>query len=496
MRAKAFLVLTFVLFAISSGLAGTQKVLYAFTGGADGGQPYAGVIFDPAGNLYGVAQYGGLYNQGAVFKLTPSTGGAWTETVLYNFTGGADGTDPVGGLTIDTSGNLYGTTSGGGDPTSQCGTMFELSPSAGGWTFTLLRSFLGAPTDGCSPGGDVVIDQYGRLYPTTVNGGAYNDGAAWGDGRMASLGLNKGSLPWGGLNGWWFGTAYEGGSHGVGTVYTMALECDPRCTEQAVVTHSFSGGKGGSYPLGDLLVQAVEGLGIMYGTTYGGGADNSGIAYQLTQHDNGSWTFSVLYTFPGSGLDGSGPGAGLTMDSAGNLYGTTMFGGANAGYAGTVFELTPGAKNKWTEILQYSFSGGTDGGVITSGVVFDTAGNLYGTASTGGAHNQGVVYEVTPSAATTTTLTSSPNPSTHDQAVIFTAVVASKIGAPPDGETVSFMKGKTVLGTGSLSGGSASFTTAKLPVGTDSITAIYGGDSNFDASTSNVVAQVVEKAGT
>ena len=210
--------------------------------------------------------------------------------------------------------------------------------------------------------------------------------------------------------------------------------------------------------------------------------------------EKGGWALSVLHSF--SGLDGDGPGAGLIVDSAGNLYGTTLFGGANPGYAGTVFELTPGAKNKWTEILQYSFSGGTDGGVITSGVVLDTAGNLYGTASTGGAHNQGVVYEVTPSAATTTTLTSSPNPSTHDQAVIFTAVVASKIGAPPDGETVSFMKGKTVLGTGSLSGGSASFTAAKLPVGTDSITAIYGGDSNFDASTSNVVAQVVEKAGT
>ena len=100
MRAKAFLVLTFVLFAISSGLAGTQKVLYAFTGGADGGQPYAGVIFDPAGNLYGVTQAGGAYNKGTVFELSPSKDG-WTETVLYSFTGGTDGGEPVGGLTID-----------------------------------------------------------------------------------------------------------------------------------------------------------------------------------------------------------------------------------------------------------------------------------------------------------------------------------------------------------------------------------------------------------
>jgi uncharacterized repeat protein (TIGR03803 family) len=125
--------------------------------------------------------------------------------------------------------------------------------------------------------------------------------------------------------------------------------------------------------------------------------------------------------------------------------------------------------------------------------VLDNAGNLYGTTNYGGAYGQGVVYEVTTAAVTTTTLTSSPNPSTHDQAVTFTAVVTSSAGAPPDGETISFMKGKTVLGTGTLSGGSASFTISTLPNGTHAITAAYGGDPNFTASASNVVEQVVTK---
>ena len=132
MRPKTIVVLTFLLCSISSGNAATQKVLYAFTGGVDGNSP-SGVIFDPAGNLYGVTQFGGLYGQGTVFQLTPS-GGSWTETVLYNFTGGSDGFWPIGGLAIDEAGNLYGTASG--DPSAQCGTVFKLAPSNSGWTFS------------------------------------------------------------------------------------------------------------------------------------------------------------------------------------------------------------------------------------------------------------------------------------------------------------------------------------------------------------------------
>lgn len=492
MRAKAIVVLIFVLFSISSALAGTQKVLYTFTGGADGGQPGAGVIFDPTGNLYGVTSSGGLYNQGVVFELTPSPSGNWTETVLYTFTGGADGGGPWGGLAIDASGNLYGTAANGGNNQTQCGTVFELSPAAGIWTFTVLHTFGSFSGDGCTPLANVSVPNGTYLKGTTANGGKSNQGTVFQVSIVGQPSYQIGPLtgtignePFGNVNDWGYGTTSFGGRFGRGTIY------ENWGVRYFATTHVFNVGKEGYDPYGNLLTQIIDGVYIMDGTTSYGGVGGRGTVYRLTQEPSGRWALSVLHSF--SGPDGDGPGAGVIADSAGNLYGTTMWGGTNPGYDGTVFELTPNPNNTWTETVVYSFSGGTDGGNVTGGVVLDSAGNLYGTTAEGGAYNQGVVYEVTPSPTTTTTLTSSPNPSTQGQAVTFTAVVASKAGAPPNGETVSFMKGKTVLGTGSLSGGTATFTTAKLPVGTSSITAVYGGDPNFDASASNVVAQVIEK---
>jgi len=254
--------------------------------------------------------------------------------------------------------------------------------------------------------------------------------------------------------------------------------------------HSFiKTNKFGYNPMGELLTATVGGVPTMYGTTSAGGGGGDGTVYALSQTK--TWGISLLHSF--SGQDGSSPAAGLAMDSEGNLYGTTSSGGTNSGNAGTVFELTPGANKTWTLTMLHSFSGGADGGVVDSPVVLDNAENLYGTTVYGGAYNQGVVYEAASVPPTTTTLASSPNPSTSGQAVTFTAAVTSRAGAPPDGEVVSFIKGKTVLGTGSLSGGSASFTTSKLPAITNKITAVYGGDSNFVGSTSNLVLQVVEK---
>ena len=391
MRPKTIVVLTFLLFSISSAHAATQKVLYAFTGGVDGREPYAGVIFDPAGNLYGATESGGLYGLGTVFRLTPS-GGAWTETVLYNFTGGPDGLTPIGGLAIDEAGNLYGTAADNGDASAQCGTVFKLSPSNSGWTFTVLHAFI-AGTDGCIPGSSLRYGG-GYLFGTTVYGGPSNQGTAFrlptsgGSDYNAAFALNNGNHPWGGINSGSYGTTYNGGKYGLGNVYEWTYG------HHLVVKHVFnSTGAAGHRPLGELLlVFNASGPSNMYGTTYDGGVSGRGAVYKLTEslYHFDVWGTSVVHSF--SGPDGSNPGAGLVMDAAGNLYGTTVFGGADV--AGTVFKLTPGAKNKWTFTLLYTFTGGADGGQIYSGVVLDSAGNLYGTAAGGGPG--GVVYEVTP----------------------------------------------------------------------------------------------------
>jgi len=392
MRAKVIAVLFFFFFSVSSAQASTQKVLYTFTGGNDGGQPYAGVIFDTSGNLYGVTQTGGLYNRGTVFELSPTKSGSWTETVIYNFTGGTDGDEPVGGLAIDSSGNLYGTAIAGGDPKAQCGTVFELSPSPSGWTFTLLHSFQGGTKDGCAPMADLSVvwdeGEY-RWVGTTTAGGTKNLGTAFEEGGFTwSFRGTNGGQPAGGVNAWGYGAAYGGGSLGGGTVYYLSYG------NRVLVVHSFKESKEGVNPMGELLAQTVGGVSSMYGTTSFGGASRGGTVYRLTESQTrpNVWACSVLHSF--SGPDGDGPAAGLIMDSTGNLFGTTSGGGS--GGAGTVFKLTPGAKNKWTQTVLYNFTGGNDGGSVYSGVVFDNSGNLYGTTLKGGAQNQGVVYEVTP----------------------------------------------------------------------------------------------------
>jgi uncharacterized repeat protein (TIGR03803 family) len=175
--ATSLLVLLVALFCpVALSAQATEKVVYAFTGGADGSQPYAGVVFDKAGNLYGTAQAGGAFGAGTVFQLSPSPG-SWTFHLLYTFTGGADGVEPIGGVVLDDAGNLYGTASAGGDPVCQCATVFELSPSQNGWTFNILHTFTGANSDGAYPSASLVFD--GSLIGTTVHGGKGNHGTVF-----------------------------------------------------------------------------------------------------------------------------------------------------------------------------------------------------------------------------------------------------------------------------------------------------------------------------
>ena len=388
-------IFTAILFVSSTRATADERVLHSFSGGADGVSPQAGLIFDAAGNLYGTTSQGGASSMGTVFELTPAGGGTWTEKVLYSFHGGADGTSPRAGLIFDAAGNLYGTTYNGG--TNFAGTVFELTPAGGGtWTEKVLLSF-GNDVDGSNPQGELIFDGAGNLYATTKNGGGPNDagtvfeltpgaGGTWTEKVLYSFsGGADGSDPFGALifdgAGNLYGTTYQGGSSSVGTAFELTPAGGGTWTEH--VLHNFSTGTDGSGPQAGLIFDAA---GNLYGTTNGGGTYNHGTVFELMPAGGGGWTESVLHSF-GSGTDGSGPYGSLIFDGAGNLYGTTYLGGSYGG--GTVFRF-----NAQGEVLLYSFSG-ADGKNPSAGLVLDAAGNLYGTTYLGGASNQGTAFEIT-----------------------------------------------------------------------------------------------------
>src|SRR5271167_2273777 len=388
-----------------------EQVLHSFNGG-DGYWPFAGLIFDAAGNLYGTTYVGGAYGEGTVFELTPAAGGGWTERVLYSFCSQrscTDGETPGAGLIFDAAGNLYGTTSGGGTGT-YFGTVFELTPTAGGgWMEQVLHSFNGG--DGYWPFAGLIFDAAGNLYGTTYVGGAYGEGTVfeltpaagggWTERVLYSFcsqrSCTDGETPGAGLifdaAGNLYGTTSGGGT---GTYFGTVFELTPTAgggwMEQ--VLHSFNGGDG-YWPFAGLIFDAA---GNLYGTTYVGGAYGEGTVFELTPAAGGGWTERVLYSFCSqrSCTDGETPGAGLIFDAAGNLYGTTSGGGTGT-YFGTVFELTPTAGGGWMEQVLHSFNGG-DGYWPFAGLIFDAAGNLYGTTYVGGAYGEGTVFELTPAA--------------------------------------------------------------------------------------------------
>jgi uncharacterized repeat protein (TIGR03803 family) len=335
----------------SEGGGWTETVLHSFNNnGTDGWYPLTGLIFDAAGNLYGTTLYGQGY--GAVFELSPSEGGGWTEKVLYNFTGAYNGRY-ANGLTFDSAGNLYGTTSGGGLYCSLyggCGTVFELSPTGGGSvTERVLHSF-GSGTDGSTPSAPLIFDAAGNLYGTTNAGGA---------------------------------------AGGEGTVFELSPTGGGNWTE--TVLYSFGPLPDGAEPWTGALT--FDSAGNLYGTTAAGGTNRDGTVFELSPTAGGGWTEQVLHDF-GNGTDGFEPFGGLIIDAAGNLYGTTTQGGLEG--EGTVFELAPSGGG-WTETLLYSFvNNGTDGTYPLAGLTFDSAGNLYGTTGLSGTNGYGTAFELTP----------------------------------------------------------------------------------------------------
>lgn len=375
--------------------AAKETVLYAFRGGTDGSLPVAGLIFDQAGNLYGTTASGGASNAGTVFELSCS-GTRWNKTVLYNFTGGSDGGSPLASLIFDGAGNLYGTASQGGTASQySSGVAFEISPNSGVWLETVIHTFKGpSGGDGTFPTAALTFDSAGNLWGTAAGnayGGAVAFGLAHSNGSWTEnvFVLGPSSNPLAGLafdkSGRLYGTT-ELGFNTFGSVYELSHSQ----TGWSVTTlYHFTGGSDGSSPAYGNLIS--DKAGNLYGTTQFGGAYGYGVVFTVSGTQGHAET--VLYNFTG-GSDGAYPLSGVIFDSAGNLYGTTEQGGT-AGY-GAVFKLTPGTGGQWSESVLHSFAGGKDGAYPVAGLLQDHQGRLYGTTQYGGANNGGVVYVIQP----------------------------------------------------------------------------------------------------
>jgi uncharacterized repeat protein (TIGR03803 family) len=463
--------------APGSGGGWTESALYSFQGGSDGEEPEAGLIFDSAWNLYGTTASGGANRVGTVFQLAPSSGGGWRETVLHSFGAVGDGSYLYNAVVLDSAGNLYGTTSAGGK--SGAGLVFELTPaSQGTWTESILYIFAGGP-DGSFPNGQLVLDGMGNIYGATNYGGGYSGGGGtvfelkpngngtWSKSILHSFGSTSGDglYPTGVVRdsaGNLYGTTFAGGNTscssigitGCGIAFQLRPSSGRSWTE--TILHRFSGAPDGGNPQPVILDQAgnlygtsafgglaalgsvfklssssgtwknqaiywfpggdginpesnliADSGGNLYGTTPGGGLYNHGAVFKLSPKPGGGWTTSLIYSFKGV-PDGSGPVAPLVFDTTGNLYGTTGWGGTNAGvcatYAGcgTVFKLTPATGGKWMETVLHSFTGAPDGAYPYAGVTF-SGGKLLGTTYSGGGNGTGcsfvgcgVIFEMSP----------------------------------------------------------------------------------------------------
>jgi len=382
----------------------TYSVIHNFTGGGDGGDPWSGPTLDSAGKLYGTTFGGGLSNCGGgcgvVYRLAHQ-GSAWVLNPLYSFTGGPDGGYPVGAVTFGPNGTLFGTTTEFGSYGG--GTLFNLRPRPTACPTVLCpwseASIYQYPLNSNLPWpkGNIIFDPAGALYGTTTYGGEYGfgsvfqlspSGGGWTETDIYDFqGLADGGYPGVGLAmdgaGNLYGTTYFGGAYGWGTVFELT---GSGSSWTRTTLYSFENRSDGHGPAGGVTFDNAGNL--FGGTLYGGSNGEAGIVYELSPSDGG-WTFTLLYTFSGNG----GTDSNVTIDSSGNIYGTTV---ADGSYEqGSVFKLTP-SDGGWIETDLYDFTGGTDGGSPKGAVATGSNGNLYGTASQGGAYNQGVVWQIAP----------------------------------------------------------------------------------------------------
>jgi|SRR5579863_5272291 len=400
--------------------ASSAKIIYSFAG-ADGASPESDLIMDAAGNLYGTTYEGGtgcnVYGCGTVFELIRTQDG-WKHQVLYSFGGSQnDGTGPTAGLVLDSAGNLYGTTGGGGYNCygGGCGTVFKLGRNPhGGWTESILYSFTGSNGDGANPNTDLVFDSRGNLYGTTSFGGGSGRGCFLGCGIVFKLTPNQ--------NGTWtestiyvfagapdgdypasavamdvdgniYGATAYGGTEtcaggpfrGCGSVYKLTPNSGGGWTETLLYSfHRFQGTA--RYPSGGFLLTSD---GRILGTSVEGG-DRFGAVFQVEQTKKG-WEQTVLYRFYGP--DGAYPVGRLARGPSGILYGATASGGVNPPGWGTVFELKQ-ANGKWRE--RVLSSGNSTDYNPQAGPIVDSRGHVYGTLAGSYGGSFGAVYEIVP----------------------------------------------------------------------------------------------------
>ncbi|MGD1149422.1 MAG: choice-of-anchor tandem repeat GloVer-containing protein [Thermoanaerobaculaceae bacterium] len=365
-------------------------VLHNFLGWpSDGAEPLAGLVLDGRGNLYGTTQRGGAYDSGTVFKLrTDGTGFALLNSFGGSYSGGLY---PEAGLVLDGAGVLYGTTYGGGAPAGG-GTVFRVNTDGTG--FSVLHSFGSAANGNANPTAGLVLDGAGNLYGTTYLGGSSNQGAVFtirtdggGFSLLHSFAGSDGAWPFGGLvldgAGNLYGTTVSGGASGGGTVYTLRTSGSGFASLHSFLSY-YAGVTDAASPNASLI---LDGAGNLYGTTELGGTAGDGTVFSIKT--DGS-DFAILHTFAGGASDGRWPQAALEIDGAGNLHGTTYYGGASDG--GTVFTLgTDGSGFA----VQHSFSGTPpEGSNPNAGLALDGSGNVYGTTEYGGAKGAGTAFKL------------------------------------------------------------------------------------------------------
>jgi len=374
--------------------AQTEKIIYSFSGWADGSSPQGGVVLDAYGNLYGVTPGGGTNDGGTVFKLSSSSGATWTKTVLYSFSPkSGDVGYPVSNLVFDAKGNLYGMCFVGG--ANGEGGIFEVSPGSNGtWTEKVIYSFVGG-LDSVYLQSPLAIDGAGNFYGyhNAVYGNIFEleagSNGTWTEKTLHTFsGGNDGTVQYGDQlsvdpSGNLYGQARVG-PHDFGIVFELVRGANGSWTEKTL--HSFTGGADGAAGFGSAILRDAN------GNLFGVSTWN---VFELVPGSNGTWTEKILHTFAG-GTDGAYPESGLTMDASGKLYGATYEGGG--AHRGTVFELTPAANGTWTEKILHKFTATGGDGVYPSflTLAMDQQGNLYGTTLSGGTSNAGVAFEVIP----------------------------------------------------------------------------------------------------